>query len=146
MEFPIIDLLDDKRSTQWIAEHFHPNGFCCPGCEAGTDNARHFRTTKRSQLVVYRCKQCATIYNLYTGTILQQHHITPAQVVLLLRGVLKGEPSKQLSEELGLNYQAVLTLRHKLQARAESLQPESPLPDSETETDEMFQNAGEKRL
>lgn len=146
MEFPITDLLDDERSTQWVSEHFHPNGFRCPKCHAGTNDARHFRTTKRSQLVVYRCNKCETIYNLYTGTILQQCHLTPSQALLLIRGVLKGESSKQLASELGLNYQTVLSLRHKLQDRAKALQPETPLLDDETETDEMFQNAGEKRL
>ncbi|NIV94816.1 hypothetical protein GWN42_18995 [candidate division KSB1 bacterium] len=76
----------------------------------------------------------------------QQHHLTPMQVVLLMRGVLKGEPSKTLAAELDLNYKTVLTLRHQLQASAERLQPETPLTDDETETDEMFQNAGEKRV
>lgn len=68
------------------------------------------------------------------------------QTVLLVRGVLKGEPSTTLSVELGINYQTVLNLRHDLQVNAEQLQPETPLLDDETETDEMFQNAGEKRL
>ena len=68
------------------------------------------------------------------------------QVVLLIRGVLKGESSKMLSTELGINYKTILTLRHEIQANAEQLQPDTPLPDDETETDEMFQNAGEKRM
>ena len=66
-------------------------------------------------------------------------------MVLFLRGILKGESSKTLANELQLSYKTVLTLRHQLQDRAERLQPDEPLPDSETETDEMFQNAGEKR-
>lgn len=146
MEFPITDLLDKETCTEWIIEHFHPKGFSCPGCKAGVDQAREFRRTKRSQLVVYRCRCCQGTYNLYTGTVFQQHHLTPMQVVLLMRGVLKGEPSKTLAAELDLNYKTVLTLRHQLQASAERLQPETPLTDDETETDEMFQNAGEKRL
>ena len=51
-----------------------------------------------------------------------------------------------LSTELGINYKTILTLRHEIQANAEQLQPDTPLPDDETETDEMFQNAGEKRM
>jgi transposase-like protein len=145
MEFPITDLLDHENSTQWLIEHFHPNGFGCPHCGAGVTEAREFRTTKRSQLTVYRCHRCDGIYNLYTGTVFQQHHLTPMQAVLLVRGVLKGESSKTLAAELRLNYQTVLGLRHDLQANAEQLQPETALPDQRTETDEMFQNAGEKR-
>ena len=146
MEFPITDLLDKENCTQWLIEHFHPNGFGCPVCQASINYAREFRTTKRSQLTVYRCQKCQAAYNLYMGTVFQQHHLTPMQVVLLVRGVLKGEPATTLSAELGINYQTVLKLRHDLQANAQQLQPETPLLDDETETDEMFQNAGEKRL
>jgi transposase-like protein len=145
MEFPITDLLDQASSVAWISEHFHPTGFKCPGCGASTSQARMFRTTKRSQLVVYRCKQCDTAYNLYSGTIFQQTHLTPMQVVLLMRGICKGESSKELAAELQLNYGTVLSLRHAAQANAEKAQPSTPLPDQHTETDEMFQNAGEKR-
>jgi hypothetical protein len=37
-----------------------------------------------------------------------------------------------------------LKWRHRIQANAERLQPDSPLPDQQTESDELFQNAGEK--
>ena len=50
-----------------------------------------------------------------------------------------------LARELALSRMTVHTLRKELQANAEWLQPESSLPDEHTETDEMFQNAGEKR-
>lgn len=145
MEFPIIELLDHQRSVDWIIDHFHPAGLKCPGCGASTDKAGPFRTTRRSQLTTYRCRVCRTPYNLYTGTVFQQHHLTPQQVVLLMRGLCKGETTKMLAQELSLNYKTVLDLRHQLQANAEEQQPETPLPDNQTETDEMFQNAGEKR-
>jgi DNA-binding CsgD family transcriptional regulator len=145
MEFPITNLLDYESSVSWITEHFHPTGFKCPGCGASISQAREFRRTQCSQLIVYQCRQCDTAYNLYSGTIFQQTHLTPMQVVLLMRGICKGESSKELAAELGLNYFTVLTLRHATQANAEKAQPETPLPDEHTETDEMFQNAGEKR-
>jgi hypothetical protein len=50
-----------------------------------------------------------------------------------------------LSEELGVSRTTVHELRKRLQANAERLQPEAHLDDTHTETDEMFQNAGEKR-
>lgn len=67
------------------------------------------------------------------------------QVVMLIRGICKGESSRELSAELKLNYVTVLNLRHAVQANAEKAQPDKPLFDQHTETDEMFQNAGEKR-
>jgi transposase-like protein len=145
MEFPITDLLDYESSVAWITQHFHATGFGCPKCGAAKNQARVFRETRRSQLAVYRCKQCDTAYNLYSGTIFQQTHLTPMQVVLLMRGICKGESSKVLAAELKLGYVTVLTLRHAAHANAEKSQPDTPLSDQHTETDEMFQNAGEKR-
>ncbi|MDQ5852381.1 MAG: hypothetical protein M3380_09995 [Chloroflexota bacterium] len=66
-------------------------------------------------------------------------------MVLLVRGVLQGQPTAQLAREIGLTEKTVLKGRHRLHARAEDLQPETPLPDQATESDEMFQNAGENR-
>lgn len=145
MEFPITELLDHERSVEWIIEYFHPDGLKCPSCGASTAEARAFRTTRRSQLTTYRCQLCQTPYNLYTGTVFQQHHVSPQQVVLLMRGICKGETTNMLAKELSLNYKTVLELRHRIQENTERQQPNTPLTDSETETDEMFQNAGEKR-
>jgi transposase-like protein len=145
MEFPITELLDYESSVAWMIAHFHPGGLKCPRCGQPKEQAREFRRTKRSQLIVYRCRGCHTTYNLYSGTVFQQTHLTPMQVVLLMRGICKGESSEELAEELELNYGTVLTLRHEIQLNAEHAQPTTPLPDTHTETDEMFQNAGEKR-
>jgi transposase-like protein len=145
MEFPIKELLDYESSTEWILRHFHPKGLKCPKCQQTVEQSRKFRRTQTSQLDVYRCKHCDTIYNLYTGTVFQGSQWTPMRVVLLLRGICKGESSKTLAAELELNYKTVLTMRHRVQANAELEQPNTTLPDRHSETDEMFQNAGEKR-
>ena len=145
MEFPIIDLLDNERSVAWVIQHFHPDGFGCPRCHTPAGEAQEFRETQVSGLQVYRCRACATAYNLYTGTVFQQRHLTPQQVVLLMRGFCKGDSARTLAAELGLGYKTVLELRHAVQANAEAEQPDDPLPDQHSETDEMFQNAGEKR-
>ena len=57
----------------------------------------------------------------------------------------KGETTNELAAELELNYLTVLTLRREIQKNAEHLQPDTPIPDLEAESDELFQNAGEKR-
>lgn len=145
MEFSITNLMDQKECEEWIERHFHPDGVQCPRCGAGRDEAHIFRQTKRSKLTVYRCNRCKQPYNLYSRTVFEQRHLSVQQVVLLLRGVLKGEPSTQLAAELGLNDKTVLELRRDLQNNAIRLQPDTPLPDTQTETDEMFQNAEGKR-
>jgi hypothetical protein len=74
-----------------------------------------------------------------------EKHFRPAQAILLLRGVCKGEPTATMAREIGVARQTVHDMRHAIQSNAEWLQPDDPLPDQRTETDEMFQNAGEKR-
>ncbi len=145
MEFPIQELLDYEQSVEWIISHFHPEGLRCPGCQEPVKKAREFRQTKRSELTVYRCRSCESIYNLYTGTVFQGRHLPPPKVVLFMRGVCKGEPTTGLASELQMDYKMALELRHEIQANAERAQPDAPLSDQQTETDEMFQNAGEKR-
>ena len=145
MDFPVADLFDDELSEQWLLKHFHPKGLKCPHCDARRSPARPFRRTRRSQVMVYRCHRCDGLYNVYSGTIFQARHLRPGQVVLLLRGVCKGEPTAALARELGLPRSTVHGLRQQLQQNAQAMQPATPLRDAEVETDEMFQNAGEKR-
>ena len=75
MEFPIRELLDYEQSVEWILTHFHPKGLRCPDCEQRVEKACEFRQTKRSELTVYRCRECERIYNLYTGTVFQGRHL-----------------------------------------------------------------------
>ena len=145
MDFPIVDLLGDDLSKAWLLEYFHQGKLKCPHCGRGVEEAREFRTTKRSQLTVYRCKGCQGIYNLYSGTVFEGKYFRPAQTVLLMRGICKGEPAAAMAREIGVARQTVHEIRKTIQANAVWLQPRDPLPDERTETDEMFQNAGEKR-
>lgn len=144
MIFPITDLLDAQESLAWVEKYFHPKGLRCPGCGATTQQARELRTHKRG-FVDYRCQKCQHTYNLYTGTLFAGSNLEPRRVVLLVRGVCKGDPATVLSEELSLSRQCVHRWRKRIQANAYEILSQRALPDAETETDEMFQNAGEKR-
>ena len=145
MDFPIVELMDDDVSATWLQKYFHPAGLKCPHCGAAVAEAREFRTTTKSRLTVYRCPHCQGIYNLYSGTVFAGSHLRPAQAILLLRGVCKGEPAATIAREIAVSRQTVHELRQALQANAQRLQPSEPLTDTQTETDELFQNAGEKR-
>jgi transposase-like protein len=125
-------------------KYFHPKGLRCPDCGASPQQAREFRTHKRG-FVDYRCQKCQRTYNLYTRTIFAGSKLEPRRVVLLLRGVCKGEPATVLAEELSLSRQCVHRWRKRIQAQAYQMLSQRVLPDDETETDELFQNAGEKR-
>jgi len=144
MIFSITELLSDEASVEWIEQHFHPKGLRCPRCKANKEQARVFRSRQRGTLD-YRCLNCDPVFNLYHGTLFSGSNLRPRQVVLLVRGVCKGESSPVLAEELGLWRQSVHTWRKRLQANGSRLLGETPLKDRQTETEEMFQNAGEKR-
>ena len=145
MDFPIKELMDRAACLKWIEAHFHPDGLKCPHCGAGIEQGRWFRQTKRSDLDVYRCRDCHGIYNLYSGTVFEGRYFTPEQTVLFIRGVCQGQSSAQLARELSISRTTATEVRHQLQANAEQAQPDTPLDDLEVETDEMFQNAGEKK-
>jgi hypothetical protein len=53
--------------------------------------------------------------------------------------------SLKLARELEISRTTATEVRHLLQANAEREQANEPLSDLEVETDEMCQNAGEKR-
>src|SRR5258708_40001811 len=110
---------------------------CCPGCGANRDEARLFRVNRRSGLPVYRCRRCDRTYNVYSQTIFAGSGLTAPQVVLLLQGILQGKSSRQLGRELALTEVAVLLWRHRVDAQAERLQPETALNNRNPETDDM---------
>jgi transposase-like protein len=126
MEFPIVDLLGAEACERWLLEHLHPHGLKCPRCGAGVEEAHRFRQTKKSRLTVYRCNHCKQPYNLYSRTVFEKWQVTVQQAVLLIRGVVQGEPSNRLAAELGLHKKTVLDIRHDLQYNARRLQPDMP--------------------
>mgnify|MGYP003579602076 CR=1 FL=1 len=146
IEFPFVDLMSSQNSYEWLVAYFHPQGLGCPRCGATLAEARAFRVIKSSGLTDYRCEVCDKTYNVYSGTVFEGRRLSPEQVVLLVRGIVKGEQAQILANEIGVCRQTVQVIRHQLQAKASLLQPDSPLQaDEESETDEMYQNAGEKR-
>lgn len=65
---------------------------------------------------------------------------------MILRGFLKGDSTLSMSREMGLGYRNLLYLRHELMGNALENREADILPDSETESDEMYQNSGEKGI
>jgi transposase-like protein len=145
IEFPITDLLDGQSSYEWLLAHFHPEGLVCPHCGAAWSEAREFRWTKKSQVPDYRCGACDKTYNVYSQTVFEGRHFTPEQAVMVVRGIVKGEQAQILANEVGVCRHTIQAIRKLIQHNAEQNQPDTPLEDEATETDEMFQNAGEKR-
>lgn len=143
IRFPLTDLLDEQACYIYLQSILHPDGMTCPnGHPLPPDQAPHDR--KRAPICKYRCRVCGAVYNLFTGTVWSGTHYSCATIVLVLRGFAQGIPTMQLAEELELDYSTLHDRRHRIQCLALRNKPIDPLPDEETEADEMFQNAGEK--
>lgn len=66
-------------------------------------------------------------------------------LVLLLRGITKGEPKARLARELGLPRKPLKTLRQRLQANLNATAPTGVMTGTACEADELYQNAGENK-
>ena len=146
IEFPIVELMSNQSSYEWLVGYFHPTGIACPHCGAAWTEARKFWVTRSSHVPDYRCRVCEKSYNVYSGTVFEGRRLKPEQVVLLVKGVVNGEQAQILANEIGVCRQTVQSIRQQMQANAQRMQPDNPLDhDEQAETDEMYQNAGEKK-
>ena len=102
IEFPIVDLMSSQSSYEWLLGYFHPQGMSCVHCGAAKETARKFRVTKSSQVPDYRCGKCDKTYNVYSATVFEGRRLTAEQVVLLVRGVVRGEQAQILANEIGV--------------------------------------------
>ncbi len=141
IDFPIAELFDDSLCLLWLERHLHPQGFVCPHC--GSADRRCFR--RQASVDAYRCQACDGYYTLLTGTVFEATRQRPATVVLLLRGIAKGEPTARLARELHLSRQTVHTLRHRIQLNLNDSAPTDTMAGQTFEVDESYQNAGDKR-
>lgn len=143
IRFPITDLLDENACCDCLEDILHPEGLCCPnGHRLPESQAPHMRD--RAPIDDYRCRRCGAVFNLFTGTCWAGTHYSCAKIILIMRGFAQGIPTLHLAKELECNYGTLLKYRHEMQEAASLGRDRSPLPDTVTEGDEMFQNAGEK--
>jgi transposase-like protein len=141
IDFPIADLFDDSLCLVWLERHLHPAGFVCPAC--GSTSRRRFRA--QGYYDAYRCRICAGYYTLLTGTAFEGSRKRPAVLVLLLRGIAKGESTARLARELHLSRQTVHTLRQRIQTNVNDNAPTDTMNGQTFEVDELGENAGEKK-
>ena len=107
MDFPLLEICDDELGELWAEKYFHQGRLKCPTCGAQKRTAWIEGRTKRSRVVKYRCRDCRRVYTVFHGTVFAYKQIRPAQAILLLRGICKGESTAGLARELELKYDAV---------------------------------------
>src|ERR671930_83824 len=141
IDFPIGELLDDSICTLWLERHLHPDGLTCPHC--GHSDRRLFRA--QGHFPAYRCRACDGYYTLLTGTVFEKTRQRPATLVLLLRGIAKGEPTARLARELRLSRKQLHTLRQRIQTNLNETAPTTVMAGTAFEADALNPNAGEKK-
>lgn len=140
IDFPMTELLDDSVSLMWLERHLHSGRLHCPRCGSTARRLCH----AQGHFPAYRCRACEGYYTLLTGTVFAKSRQRPATLVLLLRGMAKGEPTARLARELGLSRTQLHTLRQRLQANLNATAPTGVMSGTAFEADELYQNAGEK--
>jgi transposase-like protein len=140
IDFPIDELLDHDASLAWLERHLHPEGFQCPRC--GASERRLAR--RAAAFPAYRCHKCDRFYTVLSGTAFAKTRQSPAKLVLILRGIAKGESTVRLARELGLCRRQMHTIRQRVQGNLYESLPTTPMSDTAFEADELYQNAGEK--
>ena len=141
IDFPITELLSDAECIKWLEAYWHPAGLVCPHC--GSEERRLFR--EQSWYAAWRCVKCNGYYTLLSRTVFEKTHQRPARLVMLLRGIAKGESSARLSRELEIGRKRVMTLRQRIQNNLYETLPTEVMTGQTFEADEVYQNAGEKR-
>ena len=141
IDFPIGELLDDSICLIWLERPLHAEGFTCPRC-GGTE-----RRLCRAQghCPAYRCRACDGYYTLLTGTVFAKTRPRPATLVLLLRGIAKGEPTARLARELEVSRKQLHTLRQRIQVNLNATALTGVMTGTAFEADELCQHAGEKK-
>ena len=126
IDFLITELLDDATCVAWLEQHLHPAGLTCPRCHS-TDR-RLFR--HHAFFPTYRCRTCQC----------------PSTIVLLLRGIAKGESTARPSRELALERKRLGELRSQIQTNLYDTLPGEVMTGTPFEADELYQNAGGKKV
>jgi hypothetical protein len=125
-------LLDEQACYDWLVGRLHPRGLGA--------HRRH-----RAPVPDYPCPRCGAVFNAFTGTALAGTHRRPAALLLILRGIARGEPTARLARARGCSRRPLLDRRHRLHHFAARFLTTGPRAAGAAEADEMCQSAGEKR-
>lgn len=106
IDFPLDELLDEQASVDWLGHYLHPEGLKCPRC-----GSSQRRVARRLGALTYRCKACDRYHSILTGTAFEKTRQPSSKIVLLLRGIAKGDSTACLARELGLGRARVHQLR-----------------------------------
>ena len=143
LPFPIENLMDEQKCYDFLKEVLHPSGLRCPeGHPLPPEQAPHDRT--RAPIMNYRCRDCRRVFNIFSQTVLSTISFSSCEIVLMLRGIVQGDPTTQIAQELDRDYGNLLKWRHRLQEQGLVNRLATELADEAVEVDEVYQNSGHK--
>jgi len=141
--FPIENLMDEEACYKLLYEVLHPEGLSCPkGHALPADQAPHQQ--ERAPIMDYRCRECGSVFNIFSQTTLSGISFSCCEIVLMLRGFVQGDTTHHIAQELGRDYSNLLNWRHRLQGQALANRVAIQITDEAVEVDEVYQNAGHK--
>ncbi len=107
-------LRDEQASYNLLLEWLHPDGLHCPqGHPLPRDQAPHDR--HRAPVLDYRCRECGTVYNIFTNTPWSGSRYSCPKIVQLLCGIAQGESNRRLAERLKVDRSNLIERRRKIQ-------------------------------
>jgi transposase-like protein len=116
--FPIQELMDEQKCYEYLFKSLHPHGLKCPAGHALRSGQKpHDR--HRAPVLDYRCPECGSVFNAFSGTVWSSSRYTCIQMVLILRGIAQGAPTEHLADELGIDRSHLLEKRHEIQTLLE---------------------------
>lgn len=99
IRFPLTDLLNQQECYNLLLDILHPQGLCCPyGHFLLAGQCPHM--CDRAPILNYRCRECGTVFNVFTGTVWAGAPYSCAKIMMILRGFTQGIPTLQLADEL----------------------------------------------
>jgi transposase-like protein len=90
----------------------------------------------------YKCRECGKYFNDLTGTIFENRHFSIEEMFYIIKE-METKSALQISEELGRDYDSVLSFIHKVHRLACEHSKKITL-DGVIEVDEVYVHAGEK--
>ena len=103
---PQDDRLSHRRPARrrglhaWLEKHLHPEGLRCPRC--GSHRPSRLRAARVPSSAFAAGLRPATTRSCRAPPSPKTHQ-TPAKLVLILRGIAKGEPTARLARELAVS-------------------------------------------
>lgn len=140
IDCPMAELLEDSICLLWLARHLHPEGLACPHCRS--PDRRLLRPP--GDFPADHCRACDGYSTLLTNTVFAKSRQRPATLVLLLRGIAKGEPTARVAREGGRSRKPRHTWRQRVQTHLNDTAPAEVMTGTAFEAAARYQHAGEK--